>query len=332
MYLIKRTNGIYYIEYWCNYTQSKKRFSTKTKIKSKALQQLNSFSPQQDLELDEISLKAFKLQYKSFISKTYSKSYLRSVNLSFDMLEEHFGHIKLNLITSHKLEKFFDLTYNRTQHGAYLYLRTLKAAFNKAKRWNHISLNPFIVIKLPKIAKQRPTFISEEQLSQIINVTDEKYYKNAFLFAFYTGMRLGEIVNLRWTEVSFPENLITVKSSHDFRTKNNKTREIPISKKLHDVLITLNKKTEYVFVNNKNRKLMDDALSKTFKRKVIECNMDKKIHFHSLRHSFASLLVQRGASIYAVKELLGHSDINTTQIYAHLNKETLIKTIKMLNL
>ena len=74
-------------------------------------------------------------------------------------------------------------------------------------------------------------------------------------------------------------------------------------------------------------KLKEDFVSKTFKRHVRLSGLNPALHFHSLRHSFASWLVQDGVSIYAVKELLGHSDVKTTQVYSHLQPEQLHSTV-----
>ena len=88
--------------------------------------------------------------------------------------------------------------------------------------------------------------------------------------------------------------------------------------------------TNFVFKNVKGFKLNDSFVSKNFKKAVRETDLDEKIHFHTLRHSFASTLVQNGASLYVVKELLGHEDISTTQIYSHLNKESLYQAVQLL--
>jgi integrase/recombinase XerD len=80
---------------------------------------------------------------------------------------------------------------------------------------------------------------------------------------------------------------------------------------------------EFIFSKHVGIRLNGDEVSKQFKSCIIAAKLNAKIHFHSLRHSFASALVQRGASLYVVKELLGHEDIQTTQIYSHLQTENL---------
>ena len=85
-----------------------------------------------------------------------------------------------------------------------------------------------------------------------------------------------------------------------------------------------------MFTKCNSIKLNEDFISKQFKKSVRAAVLNDKIHFHSLRHSFASNLVQKGVSLYVVKELLGHEDIKTTQIYSHLQKENLMDAVNLL--
>ena len=91
-----------------------------------------------------------------------------------------------------------------------------------------------------------------------------------------------------------------------------------------------NSKSEYVFPNKSNYKFYPDTISKYFKRAVRLAKLSEAIHFHTLRHSFASNLVRKGVSLYIVKELLGHQDISTTQIYAHLDNSALVNAVELL--
>jgi len=90
-------------------------------------------------------------------------------------------------------------------------------------------------------------------------------------------------------------------------------------------------KNNYIFYKVIGVKLNEDYVSKRFKRAVRSAGLSEDIHFHTLRHSFASNLIQKGASIYVVKELLGHESISTTQIYSHLQSENLTQAVNLLN-
>ena len=189
-------------------------------------------------------------------------------------------------------------------------------------------------IKAPKVPKSFPVFISESELIMILNNTQMQLMKDIFTTAFYTGMRLGELVNMKWNWIDFTENIITIKNSSEFNSKNKRERIIPIHQKVQTILQTrfqLGKLTNaLVFNRYKSIKLNEDFVSKQFKKAVRAAKLNDKIHFHTLRHSFASALVQRGISLYAVKELLGHGNIKTTQIYSHLQKDNLLDAVNLL--
>lgn len=226
-------------------------------------------------------------------------------------------------------------TYQRTQSGAALYYRILKAAFSKAVVWNLLQENPLNKIKSPKVTKSFPAYLSEAELILILNKTDDELLKDIFTTAFYTGMRLNEILNMKWNWIDFNQNIITVKNSEDFKTKNKRERIIPIHQKVKSILqghfpLGNQPKSYLIFYRKTGIRLNGEFISKQFKKAVRTAIFSEDIHFHSLRHSFASALVQRGISLYAVKELLGHENIKTTQIYSHLNQSNLDNAVDLL--
>ncbi|MHB8579913.1 MAG: tyrosine-type recombinase/integrase [Ignavibacteriaceae bacterium] len=198
--------------------------------------------------------------------------------------------------------------------------------------------------------------------------------RDVAVIGFYTGMRLNEIVNLKWKNVDLNNKIITV-GDEEFTTKGKEQRFIPICDEAMEVLKRRSgimefwnngrgKKEKasgnpicqadgeatpeggparilpmmqretlfgYVFCKSKGVKFTGDYFSKRFKSACIKAGIDKSIHFHSLRHSFASNLVQKGVSLYKIKELLGHSSITTTEIYSHLDLDSLREAIKTLD-
>jgi site-specific recombinase XerD len=150
-------------------------------------------------------------------------------------------------------------------------------------------------------------------------------------------MRLNELIHLSWTSISFTDKIITV-GDNEFTTKGRNQRYIPISNELLKVLQRRleernpdSTRSKFVFAKPNEQKFSGDFVSRVFKRSCIALNMDPGIHFHTLRHSFASNLAQRGVSLYIIKELLGHSSISTTEIYSHLNRDSLKAAIKLFN-
>ncbi|MCL5028147.1 MAG: tyrosine-type recombinase/integrase [Bacteroidetes bacterium] len=281
-------------------------------------------------------LSKFNEEYSLYVSNSKSKSYLRSIGLSFSQLKLFCGDININWLDTRTLDKFITTIYARAPKAASLYYRTLKAAFSKAVVWNYLSENPFKKIKAPKPIKTFPVFISAIEFQSIIANTTQQYLKDLFITAFYTGMRLGEILNMKWNWIDFQQNIIKVQCSATFTTKSKKERIIPISQTLRNVLLNQFPKVidvdknNFVFVHTTGIKLNENFVSKQFKKVVRAAGLDDKIHFHTLRHSFASMLVQRGVSLYVVKELLGHEDLSTTQIYSHLQNQNLMDAVNLL--
>lgn len=343
MYLVKNSKSPFY---QIIYFQNGKRttISTKKKDKSDAEIFLENFKSsltlitepiKEEKKSEVITLSKFKDEYLEYIIPLKSKSYVKSIKISFEQLLDFLGDISLKEINTRQLDKFITLTFSRTKRGAHLYYRTLKAAFSKAVSWNYISENPFKKIKFPRLPKNYPVFISEEEFKIILSFTQEEFLKDIFTVAFYTGIREGEIVNMKLSWVDLSTNLIIIKNDEDFQSKSKKERIIPISQKLQNIFIkyftsNLSIKENYVFTRIKNVKMREDFISKKFKKAVRKANLNDEFHFHSLRHSFASMLVQKGVSLYVVKELLGHEDLSTTQIYSHLQQDNLEKAIALL--
>ena len=314
--------------------------STGTAKKKEAENFLASFNPEVKKEIPtkktSIKLSSFIAEYKTYVKNTYSEKYLtKAVTPSFNRLQAFLPDTQLEYITSKNIDQFISSVYAKSKFAASLYHRTLKAAFNKAVIWNYIQENPFNKIKSPKVVKSFPLYLSEAELILILNKTEHQLLKDIFTTAFYTGMRLNEILNMKWNWIDFTQNIITVKNSEDFKTKNKRERIIPIHNKVHSILkshlpLIKQSTTTVVFYRKAGIKLNGEFISKQFKKTVRSAELNENIHFHTLRHSFASNLVQRGVNLYVVKELLGHEDIKTTQVYSHLTQQNLSAAVNQL--
>ncbi|MGD8305600.1 MAG: tyrosine-type recombinase/integrase [Ignavibacteria bacterium] len=335
MFLIKDSKSPFYqIVYFVNGKRTK--ISTRKTTKSEAIKVLKDFEASFEVLPETkkiISLSKYQKEYIEYSKQSKSKSYLKSINLSFRQLIQVTGDIPLQTISTRILDQFIISVYSRSKGAAGLYYRTLKAAFSKAVVWEYISENPFKKIKAPKQVKSLPIFIKKEEFQKILNNTKYNFLKDLFITAFYTGMRLGELLNMQWSWIDLNQNLITVKNSSNFTTKTKKERIIPIHLKVKEVILnhySAKDNSVYIFTNYYGIKLKEDFVSKQFKKAVRKAGLSEDIHFHSLRHSFASNLVQSGASLYVVKELLGHQDFKTTQIYSHLQKGNLLSAVNSL--
>ncbi len=174
----------------------------------------------------------------------------------------------------------------------------------------HIESNPFSNVQLVHTPELPPAFFTKEDFQKLILIIKENWLKEIVIFAVLTGMRRGEIINLRWQDVDLQRKLIQVKSNPTFKTKQGKRRTLPLS----DV------KVKEGFVTHK------------FKEYVSVAGLNDKLHFHSLRHTFASWLVQDGVSIYEVQKLLGHSSVKVTEVYSHLAASELHNAVNKISI
>ncbi|MFA6978592.1 MAG: tyrosine-type recombinase/integrase [Ignavibacteriaceae bacterium] len=287
----------------------------------------------QDSSSDTIG--SFYRDYVKYSEVYHSKKYQRSIKLAFKILINFFGEDhKLIELTLKKVIEFIEILKVRAPKGYRVYYRTLKAALNKAQEWELIKTNPFTKVKVPKRQRVSPAFLMKSELDIIISKMDNLILGSIVRFSFLTGCRLSEVVNLQYSDINFDKKLITI-GSKSFSTKTREQRVIPMCEELFSVLTELknNRKPNctYVFVKEYGFKYSSDYVSKGFKKAVRASAMNEEIHFHSLRHSFASNLVQKNVPIYTVQKLLGHSSVTTTEIYAHLNTQDLVLAINNFN-
>ena len=234
-------------------------------------------------------------------------------------------------------EKFIVTIFSRAPYAASQYLRTLKAAFTRAVVWGYIIQNPFSKVRIPRLPRPLPAFINQAELQLVLEKTETQDLRDIFTTAFHTGMRRGEIVNLKWGSVDLSASILKVESTKGFSTKWKKERIIPLNRTMVETLRRrksaqgLQTSSDLVFLTKKGRQYNDEFVGKKFKAAARAAGLSERIHLHSLRHSFASNLVQKDVTILVVKELLGHEKLSTTQIYAHVKNENLVAAVSRLD-
>lgn len=179
----------------------------------------------------------------------------------------------------------------------------------------------------PKLEKNLPNTLNLEEVESLLDISCESVFdfrNKAILELIYaTGLRISEALNLTFNDISFESCTIRVVG------KGSKDRIVPIG----DIALTslnryleervkLNKKqNEYIFLNSRGERLSRVGFFKNLQRILLEKNINKKITPHTLRHSFATHMIEYGADLRVVQELLGHSDISTTKIYTHISNK-----------
>lgn len=283
-----------------------------------------------------ISLLEYTIEYQSFVERNRAPKTCEGVKLVSKHLLEYYPPIKeINAIELKDAEKFIDFLKKKAPLGVYNYLRTLKAMFNKAIEWNYLRKNVFIKIKLPKRQEKNPEFLTVDKLTRILVKIDKPFVKDITELSFYTGMRLSEATFLKWKNISLSTNTITI-GDDSFNTKSRKSRSIPMHPRVKEIIERLkkeskNKKEDYLFRKSGNQPFTGSYISKQFKKGCRDAGLDESIHYHSLRHSTGSLLAQKGVSLYTIQKILGHSNPSVTQIYAHMQIDTLREAINQIN-
>jgi integrase len=170
---------------------------------------------------------------------------------------------------------------------------------------------------------EEPAYIPKAEFAKLLIAIDDRRFRNLIVFAVLTGMRRGELVSLRWTDIDLTNRLIHIRNKDDFTAKGMRPRTVPMNQDLFGLFQKMNPESEHVFVDASGKPYQGAWVTKYFKRAVIRCGLPNKIHLHSLRHTYASWLVQSSTPLAEVQKLLGHSSVVTTQIYSHLEEEHL---------
>lgn len=218
-------------------------------------------------------------------------------------------------------------------------LSGIKAFFKYLMIEEKIDTDPTLLLEVPKIGRKLPTTLSIEEIERVINNIDitkpEGQRNKAILETLYScGLRVSELVNLKISNMVLDSGYIKVEG------KGSKERLVPIGNKaMKEITIymgkyrrnlNINPKYEdYLFLNRRGCILTRVMVFMIVKEAVAACGITKEISPHTFRHSFATHLLEGGANLHAVQEMLGHESIMTTEIYTHVNKEYLKDTIDM---
>lgn len=208
-------------------------------------------------------------------------------------------------------------------------LASLRSLFKFLYREGHIKSNPITAISSPKLDKKLPKFLDVGQVTRLIMKPDTATIAGlrdrAILETLYsTGIRVSELVGLDTRDIDFISGVVKVFG------KGSKERMVPIGEEALGAIRRYNDKKDKrekardaVFLNNRGGRLTDRSVRRMLDKYIHACAIEEKISPHSLRHSFATHLLDRGADLRSVQELLGHMNLSTTQIYTHVTMDRL---------
>lgn len=253
--------------------------------------------------------------------RNYSK---KTITAYLACLRSYFGHIKIvskepdeNRIRKYLLAKMDSDLSSQTVNQ---HLQAIKFFYKEIAKSSEI-----IEIKFAKTPSKLPIVLSREEIQKTLNGIKNKKHKLLISLAYGAGMRVSEVINLKIKDLELVDLTIHIKGA-----KGKKDRITVFPKKL---VIELEKlahnyqSNDYVFESDRGGKLTERTAQKVFENALKSAKIKKEATFHSLRHSFATHLLENGTDIRYVQELLGHANIRTTQIYTKVTNP-MLKNIK----
>ena len=272
--------------------------------------------------------------FEKGLSTKTKDSYTNDLNIYKDFLNKR--HIdNVNNIDSNDIKEFIKIR-NKEEVSTVAHNLTVIKNFHKyLLKENLVKKDVSLFIDRPKLRKSLPKTLSVEDVDKLLDIelnTEFDYRNKAMLELMYgTGLRVSELVSLTVNDIDLTNCIIRVMG------KGSKEREIPLGEfSIYYLNLYLDKRKsmlkghneEALFLRNHGKKMTRQGFFKNLKKILKEKDLNEEISPHTLRHSFATHLLNRGADLRSIQEMLGHSDISTTKIYTHVSDDKVSKDYK----
>lgn len=335
---VRKIRNSWWIDFRHHYVRYRKKSPDNSKAGAEAYEALlrQKLARGENIGRQDVSQEEREQKFKLFAWKWF-EIYVKTNNKASGIrhklytlrssLVPFFGEIALNKITTFHIERFKakkinDGLTNKTINN---HLIVLSSCLHTAQDWACIESLP--KIKKLKVPPSDTNFLTQEESEKLLTHS-KGIWKEIIFTALKTGMRRGELQALAWSDINWSNKTLTVRHSwcvvkKGLNTpKSNKTRHIPLMSELYKLLSEKKVSTGFVFPDENGKIFNDKKLNNEIRKACIRADI-RKISCHTLRHTFASHLVMKGAPLLAIQELLGHSDIQTTMRYAHLTESSL---------
>ncbi|MFA5099801.1 MAG: tyrosine recombinase XerC [Candidatus Omnitrophota bacterium] len=262
------------------------------------------------------------------IEKNYSAHTILNYKLDLEEFQKFLGEHPVEKVDYLGVRKYLAIMKEKglQSRSVARKLSSLRTFFRFLTREGFIKANPIASILSPKLDKHLPQFLTEEEAARLIESSIPETLSGmrdrAILETFYsTGIRISELVGLNLDDVDVISGIVKV------RGKGKKERIVPIGDRaigaIRGYLEKRDMQTAALFLNPGRRRISDRGVRYMFKKYILLAGIKQGVSPHTLRHSFATHLLNRGADLRTVQELLGHANLGTTQIYTHLTTERL---------
>jgi len=289
--------------------------------------------------VERVTFTDFLPEYVAHVKAVRSKSSQIRVPSMARQLERTFGAKILARVRTGDIQRWVDARIQEKKRGGKATVKpatvvgefvTLSAIFREARKRGYVHENPCRGITLPRVNNKLTRCLTAEQERKLLAASSD-CFRPLVQAALYTGLRLGELLDLRWGDVDFETAILTV-----LHGKGDKMRHIPMVPELAGILEEIpravsekGEASPYVFNNPDTATRWVDT-KKQWAR-ALRISAIREFRFHDLRHTFASRLAQRGVSLKAIQDLLGHADLKMTMRYAHLAQNDLRDAVSVLS-
>lgn len=272
-------------------------------------------------------------QFEEYLESdlNYSNNTISSYDNDLKKFTNYFNKKDILTLNVKDIEKYINTLNELAPTTVSHNISTIRAFYNYYLKLEKISINPCESIKQPKLGRHLPVYLTMEETEKLLDIPIETPFdarNKALLELMYaTGLRISEAISLEFKNIDTEECIVRVIG------KGSKERIVPINdyaiKALNDYITNYRPKlikntiNNYIFLNSRGNSLTRQAVFKIIKSECLKKGIVKNISPHTIRHTFATHLLENGADLRIIQELLGHSDISTTQIYTHITNETL---------
>lgn len=266
---------------------------------------------------------SFYLSVEKNFSEHTLKSYIRCLDTYVEFLNIH--NLRITTVVSSDLKLYITELYNLkyAKKSICLHISVLKS-FYKFIEQKHKYANPTTSLVYPKLDKKLPHFLFFSEMDELLNELEKGELRVylLFIFTYATGIRLSELSNVEISDIYNNELRVI--------GKGNKERIVPISEYVvslvEEYVLTREYHCNYLFLNSRGNKLTARGISYIMNKEMDKLAFNFKVTPHTLRHTFASHLLTNGMDIKIIQEILGHSSLQSTQVYTHVTKGELLDT------
>ncbi len=270
------------------------------------------------------------LKYERKLSTNTILSYQNDLYEFCMFLNCNNDSIKVLKATKTDIENFLEEKHDKCSSTRAHYFTVLQNFYLFLLENNKITHSPCETIHMPKIPEILPKYLTIEEVNRLLDmplITPYDFRTHAMLELLYaTGMRISELLSMKFSNIDLTNDIVRVEG------KGKKERIIPINEASHQALelyirdyrsqlVKKGKDYNELFLNNRGTPITRQGLFKLLKKLCEDMGIKKEVSPHVLRHSFATHLLDNGADLRVIQELLGHSSISTTQIYTHVSKK-----------